>query len=335
MLCNACEKFRFPSSDGKNGKDHKPGTLQAVHRKFTDSCLQGLETGKPTAQPAAPDFGQSIDQNNATAYAKIHIANELLTYVKFHRNSASIGLLRKVILNCYTANDIAAAKNMLLVTFPSLADSTYAIGRRDSSSRHQHEAELEDIIGALDFVDNKSLLQGIHFVADNLDRLPKYGPEEVNVCAVVDRHRVLDGQLTDISVRIEALEGAMSRAAEDTDSSTSRANLAQSIQDLESKVSSTLSTLSSRIENSNAALQMFADQINKSRGPPVRSQVEAEHSMNIVINGIAEDKNPQTWKGKVDDVLQFLLHRQVDVADLFRICGRYREGRTRLIIVKL
>ena len=57
--------------------------------------------------------------------------------------------------------------------------------------------------------------------------------------------------------------------------------------------------------------------------------------MNIVINGVSEHRDPESWRGEVDDILQFLMGRHVDVADLFRVGGRYREGRTRPIIVKL
>jgi hypothetical protein len=222
----------------------------------------------------------------------------------------------------------------LLSTFQCLANSTFATGRRGSSTRHQHEAELEDIIGAFNLIHNKALFKGIHFVAENLDRLPKYGPEEVNVCAVVDRQRVADGQLADISRRVDDLEVA-ARSPDVFTTDTNHASVAQSLIDLDKKVSDAFAALSARIENTNSTLSAFADQVNKVRGPPVRSLAEADNSMNIVINGVPEHRDPESWRGKVDDILQFLLGRHVDVADLFRVGGRYREGRTRPIIVKL
>jgi hypothetical protein len=187
----------------------------------------------------------------------VFVVNELLSYVKFYRNSANDANLKKVVINFYTANDTAAAKSLLA-----------------------------------------------------------------------------DGQLADVSRRVEDLEVA-SRSSDVFTTDTNHASVTQSLIDLDKKVSDTFAALSARIENTNSTLSVFADQVNKVRGPPVRSLTEADNSMNIVINGVPEHRDPESWRGQVDDILQFLMGRHVDVADLFRVGGRYCEGRTRPIIVKL
>jgi len=47
-----------------------------------------------------------------------------------------------------------------------------------------HGADIEDTIGMLD---NSNLLSAVQFVVLSIDRPPKYGPNEINVCTVVDR----------------------------------------------------------------------------------------------------------------------------------------------------
>jgi hypothetical protein len=135
-------------------------------------------------------------------------------------------------------------------------------GRRGSSVRSQHEAELDDIIGAMDYVDNEGLLGSVRFMVKNLDRLPKYGPEEINVCAVVDRQRVVDGQVGSLAVRIDELESAAGLSA---DGVSSHIYITKSIQDLDKKVSDAFLSLSARIESTNSALTVVATQINRVR----------------------------------------------------------------------
>jgi len=55
------------------------------------------------------------------------------------------------------------------------------------SQRSASEAEADDMIHLLEVLDNDNALQNVKFVASQLDRVPKYDPEEIIVCAVVDR----------------------------------------------------------------------------------------------------------------------------------------------------
>jgi hypothetical protein len=104
---------------------------------------------------------------------------------------------------------------------------------------------------------------------------------------------------------------------------------------LDKKVSEALVGLSARVDNTNATLSIFAEQINKVRGPPVNSNNEADSAMNIIITGIPEDRDPIQWRNKVEDVLQFVVGHQIEAVDMFRVGGRFQEGRTRPILVKL
>jgi len=55
---------------------------------------------------------------------------------------------------------------------------------RSSSQRPASEAEAEDILLIFDILDSQ--MQDFKFAASSLDRFPKYGPEEINICSVTD-----------------------------------------------------------------------------------------------------------------------------------------------------
>jgi len=60
----------------------------------------------------------------------------------------------------------------------------------------------------------------------------------------------------------------------------------------------------------------------------------ADRALNVVISGVAEDKQPSEWRNKVAEGLAVAAGRHVDIADAFRL-GRFQQGRTRPVLVKL
>jgi len=50
------------------------------------------------------------------------------------------------------------------------------------------------------------LLTDIKFVASDLDRLPKYGPEELNICNIFDKQETFNGRLTNLTSHIDAID---------------------------------------------------------------------------------------------------------------------------------
>jgi len=58
--------------------------------------------------------------------------------------------------------------------------------QRSSLSRESHEAEIDDILNLIDILDLQSEFSCFEFIACNLDNLPKFAPEEINIAAVVN-----------------------------------------------------------------------------------------------------------------------------------------------------
>jgi len=86
--------------------------------------------------------------------------------------------------------------------------------RRSSSARPAHEAETDDIIGIFDTLDiRKNWTESlIGHVAANLDALLKFGPEEINVAAVVDRQVRVEASIKDISASVQHLASSQAVA---------------------------------------------------------------------------------------------------------------------------
>ena len=61
---------------------------------------------------------------------------------------------------------------------------------------------------------------------------------------------------------------------------------------------------------------------------------ERERGFNVIIFGIKESRDIPTWRKDVDDVLSFILGKDVAVADAFRL-GKYKPGVIRPLLVKL
>jgi len=168
--------------------------------------------------------GQGRDLDTFTAMGQIPrsterilVVNELLTYVTVYRDRVSAENLRKVLIGFCTTSEINIAKKLLVGTFTSdLVDCSYKAERRKSATRGVNEAEAEDIVGIFEYLDERSHLSKITFAAVNLERLPKYGPEEINICSVVDKQSELGTSVACLAARVDemAMDHSSSKLAE-------------------------------------------------------------------------------------------------------------------------
>ena len=118
----------------------------------------------------------------------------------FRDRSAPDGL-RKAVLNFHSPTKSSDAKKLIVSAFSSnLAGYQFKADRRTSSVRSANDAEVEDILGIFNVLDAASALEGADISIFALDRLPRlYGPAEINLCAVVDRHTRMDAVLLDLT----------------------------------------------------------------------------------------------------------------------------------------
>jgi hypothetical protein len=262
------------------------------------------------------------------------VLNELLAYVNSYRHNSTAESLRKVVVVHFSQDDIAAAKRLLVQECQSISGvAQFTLDRRNSTARQAHEAEVEDIIAIFDVVDTRNLLMDYLFVASNLQMMPKYGPEEINLAVVVDRQVQMDVAIANLSTSVEKL----SRNSLPSDSSFV---VQQSVaNDIQQQLGAFNDAIGARLDHLTSVCTQLAENA-KTRSVVYtspraeRKSHDVDRSMNIMVFGVAENRDVRVWRSVVDRALQFVTGCVVDVKDMLRV-GRYADGKKRPIIVKL
>jgi len=175
----------------------------------------------------------------------------------------------------------------------------------------------------MEALDNQNILCKVRFAAVNLDRLPKYGPEELNMCSLNSK---MDGLYSQMNSLSSVVLGNPSAGF-------------QSVKQLDDEVTS----LSNRIKDQSTQFAATMEQaIAKLRSLSMVSATDAasatavdhDRSRNIVIIGVGENRDSGTWRDVVSRALEAAAGREVQVEDAFHL-GRYIEGKKRPVLVKL
>jgi hypothetical protein len=240
-LCHDCdeENERFPAVIHKKktvkANDNSQPTQVATVAVTPETTLLGTTTAARNYQSIGQPqrklrkyqtviygiqrrVGEASDNSSATSYAGRDFGseigsgltvNETLAYISFYRNKSITEALRRTVLSSFVPANTTEAKKTLVQRFQSLLSACPLVSdRRNSSTRGVHEAEIDDIIGIFDVLDTRGALRGTTFVAANLEILPKFGPEEINLAAIVERQARTDAAIENISTAVQRLADA-------------------------------------------------------------------------------------------------------------------------------
>ena len=190
MLCQKCDSIR---------------AQQFLANKQKQASSSGSSSG--AAVPAG-----SASKSKATSTKECPpcnvpvVVNELLTYVNVYRDRASAENLWKILSGFYTASEINTAKKLMVCTFAAdLAECPLKAERRKSTTRGVNEVEVDDSVGIFDYLDHRSNLPKATFAAANLERLPKYRPEEINICSIADKQSELGISVASLAARVDEI----------------------------------------------------------------------------------------------------------------------------------
>ena len=251
-------------------------------------------------------------------------------YVHYYRDRSSPAKLQEIIVKFYTEAEISAAKKLLIELYTEeMTGSELLTGRRSSTLRLAKEAEVEDIISFLDIVDRKNVLGKVKFAALAYDRLPRYGPEELNLSAIVDKQARTDDLLTEISSKINSLTSNSIPATVDV----TQLNSAMERMDSELR-SSTLNMQEQLNQLTEMCAKLAQPTVRHTTPSPSATPPVQDRSLNVIISGLDENRDSNTWKIKVMTILCVAAGRDVAISDAFRI-GRFTAGKKRLVLVKL
>ena len=344
MLCDDCERFRFPDLApskplAKPASGISAPKSMASMQDSTRSQRKGKSTTDAQAVTRASHAGHSI--NGPEPPRQDLVVSELLMYVNCFRDRAAEDGLKKVLTAFYTAGEIADAKKQIVAVGGSaLADCEFITERRNSAQRAASDAEVEDIIALFDVLDRLDLLQNVKFVAAAYDRLPSYGPEELNVCAVVDKQKQTDCRLAELSAKVDLL--ASSKLS--TTAGVSNVDAQSIVASLGEQLKAATSALQDQMSQLVTACSLSVSPARKPTTQPAAavqtfptrtSSPPPDRSRNIIISGIAENRDDKVWRAAVVDVLQIAAGREVQIGDAFRLGGRYTANKTRPLLVKL
>lgn len=301
-----------------------------------ENCEQLKDGAQLKATEAASS--QSVESNTGGKNdLKQIVLNELLSYVSYYRDRANASAIQRVVSSFYSATEITASKKKLSLLFTTeLLNCPLLVERRKSTSRSAHDAEIEDILGIFDLLDRTDSLNSMVFAAANFDRIPHYGPEEINICAVVDRQVRTDASIAQLTQAVESL------LISQDESFTPPVNqvLEKVAESINVRLSAAVDTQLKRLESFDTQrrnIHQVSQQATRSPQPGASANPEhADRAMNIVVFGVPEDKISSIWHAKLSAALQHVAGRPVDLADAFRI-GKFdaNQPRPRPIIVKL
>ena len=348
MLCDSCEKFRFPYVDGV--KEGRHGGQSGVSRKTlktsdTRSCGSRSAVANtadshqhvPLGEPLATNSAVGAPDSNVAASVQPPpemIVSELLSYISFYRNKSTVDNLRRSSLSFFSPSDIGQAKKLLIGAFTArLGTCASTADRRNSTTRAAHEAEMDDLIAIFDILDLQEALKGYIFVAVNLDNLPKFGPEEINVAVVVERQVRTEAAISAMAASIDLLSTSCTVASYSAEAES----MTRRLDDMQLKLEQFNSSVSARLDQlSMVCSQSLSSVSRQSLAPPE----VLDRKMNIVIFGVQEDRDASIWRHSVDEILTYVTGHTVDIVDTFRL-GRFADNsggsqrKPRPILVKL
>ena len=355
FLCPACEKFRDAertvTTEGKGGSKKvvkqstkKPsggntGSLSS-NTIVAASQVAKIVSSNAIGTDASVDGATSLSSTDpaASSGGSQHselVVNELLTYVSFYRNQANANALRRTVLSFYSPEDITQGKRVIVQKFQSSLKSCSLLSdRRNSSSRPAQEAEVDDIIGIFDTLDLLGVLKSVSFVAASLDSLPKFGPEELNLAAVVDRQVRTDSAIKDLSITVQQLE-ATQAGSTSPDPYAQRAIQAATAE-MQRKLDSFASSVYARLDHLSTVCNGLLRPTSQQEKVTQQSET-TDRSLNIVLFGVPEERDVSVWRRQVDDILHYITDHDVDVVDAFRL-GRYNpngQNKPRPILLKV
>lgn len=356
FLCPACERTRDAARSTVELKEApKKATKQPAKKSAGGNTVTLSGNITVAASQAAPKNvysdvigtdtpvdGASLSSSSvaaASSESSTHsdfIVNELLTYVSFYRNQANANALRRTVLSFYSPDDITQAKKIIVLKFQSsLKSCQFLSDRRNSSSRPAQDAEVDDIIGIFDTLDLLGGLGGVSFVAVNLDSLPKFGPEELNLAAVVDRQARTDCAIKDLTTTVQQLAATQVSPTSSSDPSAQHA-IQEATADMQQKLDAFATSVYARLDHLSAVCNTSLSSTSQQANVAQQSD-NTDRRLNIVLFGVPEERDVSVWRRKVDDILRYITDHNVDVVDVFRL-GRFNSNgphKPRPILLKL
>ena len=301
--------------------------------KDCDTERRQLELKKLKEQQATSEGRSNPEGTKPTTHLNSFVVNELLLYIKHYKNKCQSEGLKRTIHSSFCNASITEAKKLLIKLYKNMVDiSQFVADRRNSTMRSAAEADLDDIFGMLEIIEQRKvgITVNIVFVAVNLDLIPKGAPGEQMTNEDKQNQTEPTCEQNPSSVQLQPY------VENDANISARLNKMQQSIDDM----STTIQVYMSNVSKPNNDTCSF---VTEATTVPTmgcdKAKIEIEKSdpnrlANLIVYGVPENRNAAEWRQVIDEILTFLLNKPVDLVDSFRL-GRYDENKTRPILIKL
>src|SRR5580692_3747958 len=140
----------------------------------------------------------------AASTEKRFIVSELLCYCRWKFGKLSINSLKSIIFDFYSANDITAAKEILVDSVEELNIDKWPKPARRKVSENKTRVEVDDIIGVFTLLDESLSLDKLpSFVAVNVDNIPSNRIEEGDIRCILNKLDGMDNKLDTFHGKLE------------------------------------------------------------------------------------------------------------------------------------
>ena len=278
------------------------------------------------AQPAShtPTRPRSRRHDSITS-CSMFIVDTVLSFVKAYHLKGDTNSLKTKISERFSGASVCAAKKVL---WESCADALRALNlpyqqRRDSDKRRQLTADVEDIIMAFDALDSNDSIPPIYCEASDLYKLPP-----ISLDPLAEQVESNCQVLKDLKSVVERLESKFSSFSVMSSTTTSRDHSSEQ-QDGSNSYASMVNSFTPPAATTSCSPSTAATK-------PLQS---TERGTNLVLFGLSETHSLIESKEIVDDLLQFLAGKPVQIRDMFRL-GKINhsstaQSRPRPILIKL
>ena len=253
------------------------------------------------------------------------VVDPVLAFIKAYRLKGDTDSLRRVVKDHFSSAHVENAKRLLWDSCGQLLEEVnlpfYA--RRDSENRSQLSANIEDLVAAFDALDSKDMLPEMFCEASDFFRLPPLS---------------LDPVAEQVNLNSRSLD-----------------MLTTSVKDLECKLSSLFSSISSAGDKANdpstatsatyaARAAYFLPPSTSPMKPTGRSTGSStskfdDRVLNLILFGLPESRSIIDLKKTVDEIFEFLAEKPVQIKDLFRLGKRNPSpspgARPRPVLIKV
>ena len=237
------------------------------------------------------------------------ILNDLLSFINCYRHKldTDVLLLRQAVLSFFTPNEILEGKLLLVSEFEVFLlgeIGQFKAKRRNTQERQAHEAELDDILGLFDVIVSKHLTKDSLFVVSDFTRLStlildESGPGDIDI---QQTNTKLEESAKKMSASIETLVSSCSQRG---DMSIMEQSLQSAVRDMDCRLAAFNTTISERLDylltvcnqlNDTVASSHFSAPFHVQASPAMPPQHQLDHSLNILVFGMAENRSPLVWR---------------------------------------